>query len=256
MKKQPSHAKSAVQLMAISPSLRTWRGFLALLRVFGQNIVGEGKRAFLGVRALEMLPAHPDFAVLRAQVEKYTFLSADRLGCLFQVVSQAVNLPGDVAEFGVYQGGSAKAIAWLTNKYAPEKKTHLFDTFTGFPQTGSAMEYYQTGQLNQTSVDAVKGLLQEQKNTQFWQGPFAATLPKLADDQQFCFIHVDCDLFSSIWAVCESVFPRLIPGGMALFDDYGFVSCPGAKQAVDQFFASRRETPIYLATGQALVVKL
>ena len=41
-----------------------------------------------------------------------------------------------------------------------------------------------------------------------------------------------------------------------IFDDYGFLTCPGAKQAVDTFFSDRPEAPIYLPTGQCIVVKI
>ena len=38
-----------------------------------------------------------------------------------------------------------------------------------------------------------------------------------------------------------------------IFDDYGFPTCPGARQAVDEFFADKREVPFVLPTGQAVV---
>lgn len=40
------------------------------------------------------------------------------------------------------------------------------------------------------------------------------------------------------------------------FDDYGFLSCPGAKEAVDTFFKDKLEVPFYLSTAQAVVFKL
>jgi O-methyltransferase len=40
-----------------------------------------------------------------------------------------------------------------------------------------------------------------------------------------------------------------------LFDDYGFYTCPGAKMAVDEFFADKSEMPIYLLGGQCFVIK-
>jgi O-methyltransferase len=36
-------------------------------------------------------------------------------------------------------------------------------------------------------------------------------------------------------------------------DDYGFVSCPGARKAVDEFFANLKDVPIELPSGQALI---
>ncbi len=41
-----------------------------------------------------------------------------------------------------------------------------------------------------------------------------------------------------------------------VFDDYGFLSCPGAKEAVDAFFTDKPEQPLYLSTAQAVVFKL
>lgn len=40
-----------------------------------------------------------------------------------------------------------------------------------------------------------------------------------------------------------------------VFDDYGFPTCPGARKAVDEFFADKRETPIVLPTGQAVAIR-
>jgi O-methyltransferase len=41
-----------------------------------------------------------------------------------------------------------------------------------------------------------------------------------------------------------------------LFDDYGFLSCPGVADAVDQFLADKPELLIELTTGQAVFTKL
>lgn len=49
--------------------------------------------------------------------------------------------------------------------------------------------------------------------------------------------------------------PRLTNGGIILYDDYGFLCAPGAKLAVDEFFSDKPEKPIWLTTGQCLVVK-
>jgi len=45
------------------------------------------------------------------------------------------------------------------------------------------------------------------------------------------------------------------PGGVLLFDDYGYASCPGARAAVDEFFADKPEVPVAIATGQCSVQK-
>src|SRR5258708_7091280 len=46
---------------------------------------------------------------------------------LYQLALNTAKLPGDIAEVGVFQGGSAKLIASLKGT----KGLHLFDTFEG-----------------------------------------------------------------------------------------------------------------------------
>lgn len=55
---------------------------------------------------------------------------------------------------------------------------------------------------------------------------------------------------------CKFFYPRMERGGVMIFDDYGFVSCPGAKMGVDKFFLDKAENPTYLPTGQCVVFKL
>src|SRR6476660_1369139 len=58
------------------------------------------------------------------------YLDYIRLATL-ELVSNEIyrkNLPGNVAELGVYKGGFAKHI----NAYFPDRKFYLFDTFEGF----------------------------------------------------------------------------------------------------------------------------
>jgi O-methyltransferase len=66
---------------------------------------------------------------------------------------------------------------------------------------------------------------------------------------------VDVDIYRSVLDCCRFFYPRLVTGGAIVFDDYGRNSCPGAKAAVDEFFADTPEQPVYVATGQAFVVK-
>jgi len=41
-----------------------------------------------------------------------------------------------------------------------------------------------------------------------------------------------------------------------IFNDYGYPSCPGVEKAVNDFFDEKIETPIYLPTGQCVVIKV
>jgi len=72
----------------------------------------------------------------------------------------------------------------------------------------------------------------------------------------FSFVHIDLDIYSAIKSACEFFYCRMQPGGVLLFDDYGHSSCPGARAAVDEFFADKPEVKISIVTGQCSVQKL
>lgn len=74
--------------------------------------------------------------------------------------------------------------------------------------------------------------------------------------EQIAFAHIDVDIYKSIVDCLDFIWPRLSSGGVIVFDDYGFPTCPGARQAVDTFFAAKQEVPLCLSTGQAIVCKL
>ena len=98
-------------------------------------------------------------------------------------------------------------------------------------------------------------LLKDFPFVQIHAGLIPATFTGL-DLNQVCWAHVDVDIYQSVHDCIEFISPKLTPGGFMLFDDYGFPSCPGARRAVDEAFASRPEVPICLPTGQCLIVKL
>lgn len=70
----------------------------------------------------------------------------------------------------------------------------------------------------------------------------------------YCFVHVDVDLYQSAIDCCKYFYRLLVPGGVMIFDDYGFGTCPGVRLAVDEFFKGRHGH-FYIPTGQYVVVK-
>jgi O-methyltransferase len=74
--------------------------------------------------------------------------------------------------------------------------------------------------------------------------------------ERVSWVHIDVDIYQSVRDCIRFLYPRLVPGGFMVFDDYGFPSCPGARRAVDEAFASLPEVPLCLPTGQCLVIKL
>ncbi len=185
-------------------------------------------------------------------IRSHTLVSEKRCHVLYQFARQVANLPGDVTEIGVYRGGTARLLAKTVGPYG--KEVHLFDTFSGMPPTDTAKDLHVEGAFGDTSLEAVSDYLQDCENVHLFEGMFPATAQPI-EDKVFSLVHVDVDIYQSVIDCCHFFYNRLPPCGVMVFDDYGDLSCPGAKQAVDEFFADKPESPCYLPTGQCLLVK-
>lgn len=183
-------------------------------------------------------------------------ITPDRLKNLVRAVERTRGVPGDMAELGVYRGGSAKVIATVR----PEVTLHLFDTFEGLPWD-EAKEYDSQGLLKcgdfHCALEDVEEYLSGH-DVRFYPGlfPVSAHYGDLAD-VSLSFCHVDCDLYAPAqWAI-RDFWPMLNPGGIIYFDDYG-CEFTGVTRAVDGAFKPEQIEKQYDIHGNqigALVVK-
>jgi O-methyltransferase len=187
-------------------------------------------------------------------IAQHTLVSPDRCYLLARFAQHAANLPGSFAEAGVFRGGTALMISRLL---ADSGKTfYLFDSFQGLPaQSTSHDNYYREGAFKAQEAETRTLLRDYEGFLRFRVGWIPQTFAGL-EEERFPFVHVDIDLYQPALDCCAFFYPRLVPGGVMIFDDYGFPACRGEKEGVDEFFADKLETPIVLPTGQALVVKL
>jgi O-methyltransferase len=192
---------------------------------------------------------------MTADLLEVTLVSADRLHVLYTLARQAALMPGEFWECGVFQGGTAMLFSRILALHAPVgTRLRLFDTFEGMPETDPRRDRHRKGDFKQTNLAAVKSRLTE-PFVSFHPGFIPSTFAGL-DHVQLSLVHVDLDIYRSYRDCLEFVYPRMIPGGFIICDDYGFPSCPGARQGTDEFFAHLPERPLVLATGQAVIVKM
>jgi O-methyltransferase len=184
-----------------------------------------------------------------------TAVGPERLYTLFTHASQCLHLEGDFLEAGVWKGGTAVLFAKLLSERSPHPRTlHLFDTFSGMPPTHESDTYYKGGEFADTSVEAVRAKLPPGEFVRFHAGLIPDTFVG-CESLRFAFAHIDLDVYQSIRDACAFVYPRLAVGGVMVFDDYAWSTCPGARRAVDEFFATRKMCPLVLSNGQAVVFK-
>jgi O-methyltransferase len=223
-----------------------------ILLKYGYNIPFFKIASYLKKQPNPIQPWNTDstFKTVTQNIQGYTLVNKSSCYNLYQLAKNTSYLKGDVAEIGVYRGGTAR----LISKTLPGKNVHLFDTFEGMPQVNSSLDQHKEGDFSDTSIDAVSSYLRDCPNVVFYKGYFPETA-KPIKDKKFSFVHIDVDIYRSVMDCCEFFYPRLNAGGVMVFDDYGLLSCPGAKKAVDEFFVNKNEYPFYSPTGQCFIVK-
>lgn len=176
-----------------------------------------------------------------------TLISDDRLETIRKKVKLTSTLPGEMAEFGCYRGGSAKVIAATVH----EKTLHVFDTFeSGIPSDDTEPEGHKKGEFS-TSFGEVCTFLTG-LDVKYHKGIFPNTTEGL-DDLKFSFVHLDFDTFQSTRDALTWVWPRMVDNGIIVLDDYGWHRCPGVKLALELVLPDVDvETPNYM---QAVIVK-
>jgi O-methyltransferase len=183
-----------------------------------------------------------------------TLVSSDRCYVLFSLAKQALHIPGDFWECGVYKGGTAALLAELLETANSDKKLYLFDTFEGMPATDPRYDCHKQGDFCDTSLDSVVKSIGPVDRCVFKKGFIPKTFSGL-DDATISFAHVDVDIYKSIIDSLDFIWPRLSNGGFIISDDYGFSSCPGARAAVDDFFRRKAAVPLCIPTGQCIIFK-
>jgi len=186
-----------------------------------------------------------------------TGMNLDRLYTLWQAVGAA---PPDapIAEIGAYLGGSSRFIADALQARGRAPRFYVCDTFAGHAHSDRDIDvlHHESGKFAAASAEAAAEYLSGFPRLELVVGDIVETSDRLADET-FGFVHVDVDVYPAT-AFCLRFFaPRLAEGGVIVVDDYGFVTCPGVKQAADEFIAEFPQFRLWhLLTGQAKISRI
>lgn len=163
----------------------------------------------------------------------------------------SLDLQGDIVETGVARGGSSALLALASIAFGAPRRVHLFDTFAGLPPANlekdgpAAMEW--TGKINH-SVDEVKNELSRAGVPVVEMLVFHAHDLLETDEKDIpchiAILRLDTDWAASYEWAFEHLYPRVVPGGIVMLDDYWW--WPGATNATDAFLARPENAGIYL----------
>jgi hypothetical protein len=193
----------------------------------------------------------------------YSMTGPPRMLALLDAVRYCVarGLSGAFAECGVWRGGSVLAmLLTLQDLGAESRQVYLYDTFEGMTAPTEhdvseldppALQTWQEAEREDRTAwdqlfapevfneDSVRKLLTDTgysaTSLHFIRGPVEQTLPAQAPDE-IALLRLDTDWYESTRHELTHLFPRLVPGGVLIIDDYGHWQ--GAQRAVDEYFGS------------------
>ncbi|MEN6395293.1 MAG: TylF/MycF/NovP-related O-methyltransferase [Methanoregula sp.] len=220
---------------------------LAIFEPFmGYDIANRGRLSHYGSAerkqfASQLRKIRSDTELLLEDIEAYHIYMASKI---------TQKIPGDIAEVGVYKGGSAKIICSAKG----DRTLHLFDTFAGLPKVDDVDQVwpFYEGKFA-ASYDNVKAYLSQEKNVILYKGLFPDTSDPVKD-KHFSLVNLDVDTYESTKKCLEFFYPRMSPGGVILSHDY--LTVPGVRKAVDEYFADKPEPVVETAASQCIVVKV
>jgi O-methyltransferase len=200
------------------------------------------------------------------EVKPFTMTTPERIIGLIHALRYLHHngIKGDIVECGVWRGGSMIVAAkTLINLGDTSRTLWLYDTFEGMTaptehdisnKGTTAAEKFEKRKLGDDSSDWCLASIEEVQGNvstagypsdkiQYVKGKVEDTLPAQAPPH-IALLRLDTDWYESTLHELESLFPRLVPGGILIIDDYGDWS--GARKAVDEYIA-KYSFPLFLS---------
>jgi hypothetical protein len=206
-----------------------------------------------------------DEALIR-WVGPYTMTGPERISALASAVRYIVQngIPGAFIECGVWRGGSAMVMGRVLSELGVvDRDLFLFDTFAGMTPP-SELDVDMHGS---TAADILRSSTKrEADRSDMWciasqedvaanlrlsgypmerlhlvAGTVEETLPGRAP-HEIALLRLDTDWYASTKHELDTLYPRLVSGGVLIIDDYGHWA--GCRQAVDEYFASHPPAPL------------
>lgn len=141
------------------------------------------------------------------------------------LLNERADLPGGIAEFGVYAGRTTMQLAQF------KRYVWAFDTFEGIPAEDftEGLDRDEPGKFAPPE-DTYERLKRHPLIIPV-RGRFENTLPTFS--AKIVLAYLDCDLYLSAKCALDHLALVLVPGGVIVLDD--FQTHPGIRQAVNEF---------------------
>ncbi|VAW44891.1 SAM-dependent methyltransferase [hydrothermal vent metagenome] len=217
-----------------------------IVSLLSSNYVGDNYKMWL---------LDSEFRKMFRKLSPHNFFSEERKYTLKEITKSLKNIDGNIAECGCYVGASA----WFIANELPNTDFYLFDSFEGLSEPN---KYDQSKpgvhQWKKGDFDVPEELLRKNlscfRNIHIKKGWIPERFNEV-EDKKFRLVHIDVDLYQPTFDSLSFFYERMTPGGIIVMDDYGFLNCPGAFKAANDFIYNKPEQIIQLSTGQGIIIR-
>ena len=167
----------------------------------------------------------------------------------YELFKKTLDIPGSIAECGVFKGAGWFYWLKLLNIYASGERKFVygFDTFKGFSEElldyekDSAKEFVEEAAFNGINPDDLHSQADEYgfHNGRLISGEVTESIPKFVKKNQgirFSLVNLDFDTYEGTKVALEKFGPLMSPGGIIILDEYGKEGW-GESDAVDEYVA-------------------
>lgn len=211
-----------------------------------------------GYRLIKVVDTQDEPGFLKAHeaAKRFTMTSVERQRALYEAVSYISEnrIEGDVVECGVWKGGSSMIAALALGEHGDTDRTlYLYDTYAGMSEPTDkdvnlhgnaasgrwhALARDDRNDWDYASLKEVQENLSStgypEEKLRYVEGKVEETIPGTLPNK-IALLRLDTDWYESTKHELIHLFPRLVPGGVLILDDYGHWE--GARRAVDEYFA-------------------
>ena len=172
----------------------------------------------------------------------------------------AQHLPGDFVECGTNTGIYSLAVCEYVNFNATGKSFWLFDTFEGIPSEQMSELEKALGRAEESAAifppcyEVARSNFAPYPKAHLVRGrvPDSLVMAPISDVAYLC---IDMNIALPERAALEYFWPRMVTGGVAILDNYGWQPYRAQKASLDEFAAQEGVEIMMLPTGQGLLIK-
>jgi O-methyltransferase len=174
-----------------------------------------------------------------------------RTAVLVWAARNGLRREGAFVECGCYRGTSARIICDAVEFNKTDKDYFLYDVFD-YPEGGAP--FSKMPGMGPTLFEEVKARFADIPRAKIIKGLVPDSVIGTAPDR-IAFLHIDMNNVAPEIAALDLLFERMVPGGMIILDDYGYIPYLAQRDAERDWFAKRGYDVLELPTSQGLIVR-